>query len=68
MHTVSIGRKSSEFNLRHDWNSLLSNDQTFLMSQYSQDYYPQADDLVKFAIRKLNRDCNLIFKVYISNL
>jgi thioredoxin reductase len=60
---ISINKKytgsdDSEFNLRHDWNSLL-NDEKLLFTNYSDEYYPDSKDLVRyfndFAIKnKLN--------------
>ena len=37
-----------EFHLRHDWNSLISDDPSMLMKEYSADYYPHADRLVEY--------------------
>ncbi|XP_070552107.1 FAD-dependent oxidoreductase domain-containing protein 2-like [Ptychodera flava] len=37
-----------EYNMRHDWNSLLSDDRTLLFPKYSKELYPQADDLVRY--------------------
>jgi thioredoxin reductase len=34
-----------EYNLRHDWNSLLSNDEQLRFANYSRDLYPSAADL-----------------------
>ncbi|XP_031575039.1 FAD-dependent oxidoreductase domain-containing protein 2-like [Actinia tenebrosa] len=42
------GRLNKEFNLRHDWNSLLSDDDSLLLKHYSDKFYPDADDLVKY--------------------
>lgn len=36
-----------EFNMRHDWNSLLTKDYSLLMTNYSTDLFPSADSLVK---------------------
>jgi len=52
------GNDNKEFNLRHDWNSLL-NDENLLFTNYSEEYYPSNKDLVRylndFAIKnKLN--------------
>jgi thioredoxin reductase len=41
------GSDNKDFNLRHDWNSLL-NDDEFLFKNYSNDFYPNADDLVTY--------------------
>ncbi|XP_027729225.1 FAD-dependent oxidoreductase domain-containing protein 2 [Vombatus ursinus] len=42
------GKVNSEFNLRHDWNSLLSHDQRLLFRHYSKAYFPHADDMVRY--------------------
>ncbi len=42
------GRDDSEFNLRHDWNSLLSQDETLQMRYYSEDYFPNAVDFARY--------------------
>jgi hypothetical protein len=60
---ISINKKHTgsdnpDFNLRHDWNSLLS-DENLLFTKYSDDYYPDSADLVNYlndfaALNKLN--------------
>ncbi|XP_048575834.1 FAD-dependent oxidoreductase domain-containing protein 2 isoform X2 [Nematostella vectensis] len=42
------GRSNKEFNLRHDWNSLISDDESLLFREYSDEFYPPADNLVKY--------------------
>ncbi|XP_065889903.1 FAD-dependent oxidoreductase domain-containing protein 2-like isoform X3 [Dysidea avara] len=42
------GRTNKEFNLRHDWNSLISNNESLMMRHYSVDYFPTADSYVKY--------------------
>ena len=41
------GRKDQEFNLRHDWNSLLGNDGVLPMTKRTAERWPHADTLVK---------------------
>jgi hypothetical protein len=41
------GNTNKDFNLRHDWNSLL-NDEDHLLSNYSEDFYPNREYLVKY--------------------
>ncbi len=41
------GNNNKDFNLRHDWNSLL-NMEELLFKQYSNDYYPDSGDLHKY--------------------
>jgi hypothetical protein len=50
---ISINKKNTgsdipDFNLRHDWNSLLSDDPELLFTKYSDDFYPDHADLVKY--------------------
>lgn len=42
------GSQDPEFNMRHDWNSLLTNDHSHLFRDYDKDYYPSADSLVRY--------------------
>ena len=37
-----------EFNMRHDWNSLLTEEYDFLFRDYSKELYPHADDIVRY--------------------
>jgi thioredoxin reductase len=37
-----------DFNLRYDWNSLLSDDPDLLFRNFSRDLYPNADDLCRY--------------------
>ena len=43
----NTGRKDPEFNLRHDWNSLLE-DGPIRFTEYTDDYYPDQKDLVEY--------------------
>ena len=38
----------AEFNMRHDWNSLLTDDYSHLFGDYSDELYPNADDLYRY--------------------
>ncbi|XP_030840170.1 FAD-dependent oxidoreductase domain-containing protein 2 [Strongylocentrotus purpuratus] len=42
------GKTNKEFNMRHDWNSLLSDDESLLMKHYSKEFFPDADTYVKY--------------------
>jgi len=42
------GSTDPEFNLRNDWNSLLSDDSSMLFTRYSQRYFPAAEDMVRY--------------------
>ncbi|XP_070571650.1 FAD-dependent oxidoreductase domain-containing protein 2-like [Ptychodera flava] len=37
-----------EYNMRHDWNSLLSDDRSLLFTKYTDKLFPAADDLVRY--------------------
>jgi len=47
INKVHTGSENKDFNLRHDWNSLL-NDEDLLFKKYSKEFYPDAEDLVKY--------------------
>lgn len=42
------GSDDPEFNLRMDWNSLLSDDPNLLFTRYSESYFPRADDMLRY--------------------
>ncbi|XP_069766057.1 FAD-dependent oxidoreductase domain-containing protein 2 [Narcine bancroftii] len=42
------GKQNKEFNLRHDWNSLLSHDDNLLYKHYSKDFFPHADTMIHY--------------------
>ena len=48
------GSDNSDFNLRHDWNSMLNNE-NHLFTNYSEKFYPESDLLHQY----LNDFCNL---------
>ncbi|XP_033098592.1 FAD-dependent oxidoreductase domain-containing protein 2-like [Anneissia japonica] len=63
------GKTNKEFNFRHDWNSLISDDETLQMRYYSKDFFPQADAYVKYLndyTRKLQ--LNVQYNTRISNI
>lgn len=43
INKINTGRQNQEFNLRHDWNSLLSDNPDLLFKRVSTEFYPQAD-------------------------
>jgi thioredoxin reductase len=45
---VHTGSNDPELNLRMDWNSLLCDDPRLRFTQYSERYFPPADDLVRY--------------------
>jgi thioredoxin reductase len=48
INKVYTGSEDPEFNLRADWNSLLSDDPSLLFKEYTQKYFPQADTFVDY--------------------
>ncbi|XP_069125707.1 FAD-dependent oxidoreductase domain-containing protein 2-like [Argopecten irradians] len=44
----NTGSSNKEFNLRHDWNSLLSDDERMLFRHYSTDLFPHKDTMIKY--------------------
>jgi thioredoxin reductase len=47
INKIHTGKKNKEFNLRHDWNSLLNNFD-IEMKEFSTEFYPSRDDLTKY--------------------
>ncbi|XP_057673130.1 FAD-dependent oxidoreductase domain-containing protein 2 [Corythoichthys intestinalis] len=43
INKIHTGRQNREFNLRHDWNSLLSDNPKLLFREVSTEFYPPAD-------------------------
>uniref|UniRef100_A0A671QY96 FAD-dependent oxidoreductase domain-containing protein 2-like n=1 Tax=Sinocyclocheilus anshuiensis TaxID=1608454 RepID=A0A671QY96_9TELE len=48
INKIYTGRRNKEFNLRHDWNSLLSDRPNLLFKRISQELYPNADDFPRY--------------------
>lgn len=50
INKVYTGSEDPEFNLRHDWNSLLveSDDEPLLFKTYTEEYFPKTEDYVKY--------------------
>lgn len=42
------GSTNHEFNLRHDWNSLISNNRSLELRHYTDEYFPNADTYVQY--------------------
>jgi thioredoxin reductase len=42
------GWKDPEINLRMDWNSLLSDDASLRFTRYTEDYFPAADNMLRY--------------------
>ncbi|GAB1599172.1 FAD-dependent oxidoreductase domain-containing protein 2-like isoform X1 [Argonauta hians] len=65
----NTGQTNKEFNMRHDWNSLLSDKERLKLRYYSKEMFPSADILVKYLrdFRRLN-NLNVQFNAEISNI
>ncbi|KAK7174350.1 hypothetical protein R3I93_001535 [Phoxinus phoxinus] len=48
INKIYTGRRNKEFNLRHDWNSLLSDRPDLLFQRISREFYPNADDFPRY--------------------
>ncbi|MCZ7423494.1 NAD(P)-binding domain-containing protein [Verrucosispora sp. WMMA2121] len=48
INKVHTGSDDPEFNLRMDWNSLLSDDPELRFGRYSKRYFPAAEDLLRY--------------------
>ncbi|MFF5106615.1 NAD(P)-binding domain-containing protein [Streptomyces sp. NPDC000134] len=48
INKVHTGYDDPELRLRMDWNSLLADDPELLFTRYTDDYFPRADDLVRY--------------------
>jgi len=62
------GKTDSDFNLRHDWNSLL-NDENFLFSDYTDELYPSSHILYNYLndfSKKFN--INIQFNTFVSKI
>tara|TARA_B110000483_G_scaffold65319_1_gene81649 strand:- start:2627 stop:4351 length:1725 start_codon:yes stop_codon:yes gene_type:complete len=69
INKVNTGSDNKEFNLRHDWNSLLSDDDSLLFKNYSQDYYPNADVMVNYLNDFKNKnDLNVLFNTNVIKI
>jgi thioredoxin reductase len=62
------GNDDKDFNLRHDWNSLLTDDD-FLFKEYSKDFYPDSADLVRYMNDFYKRyNLNILFNTTVYNI
>ncbi|XP_048760429.2 uncharacterized protein LOC125669743 isoform X3 [Ostrea edulis] len=50
INKIYTGRENAEYNLRHDWNSLLSDEERMLFKHFSRQMFPPADTMVTVAI------------------
>ena len=50
INKVYTGQRDPEYNLRHDWNSLLSDDPAMLFKEYSTEYFPPATAMTAYLV------------------
>ncbi|KAB7503854.1 hypothetical protein Anas_10171 [Armadillidium nasatum] len=63
------GNTNQEFQLRHDWNSLLSDREDLLFRHFSSDFFPHADAMVDYLNEfKRKLDLKVSFNVDVRNL
>lgn len=62
------GYENKDFNLRHDWNSLL-NEENHLFTDYSEEFYPKKNILVKYLNDFSEKNnLNILFNININNV
>ncbi len=58
-----------EFNMRHDWNSLLTHDYSHMFGDYTQKLYPNADTLCEYLTDFANKyELKIQFNTRIANI
>lgn len=63
------GSQDPEFNMRHDWNSLLCDDESFRFKNYDKQFFPSADSLVTYMADYAERfDLNVKYNAAISSI
>lgn len=76
------GKDNADFNMRHDWNSLL-NDESFLFNEYTDEFYPESKYLYEYInkfqeknnlnikfnskVNKINKTTNNEYKIILDN-
>lgn len=62
------GKNDDEFNLRHDWNSLLNNEK-MLFTNYSDNYYPYSSDYVNYLNDfSIKNNLNIKYEIYVNKI
>ena len=83
INKIHTGSNNKEFNLRHDWNSLLSDNDSLLFKNYSKNFFPKADVMVNYLndyykknnlkvafntlVKQIKKLEDGIFNIYLSN-
>jgi thioredoxin reductase len=62
------GNTNKDFNLRHDWNSLL-NDENFLFNEYTEEFYPNSKYLFEYLNDFYkNNNLKIKFNTHVKNI
>ena len=63
------GKTNKEFSMRHDWNSLLSDNDDMLMRHYTRDFFPKRESLVHYLNDYTKTfDLNVKYNTEVSNI
>ena len=54
----NTGQTNKEFNFRHDWNSLISDDESLQFRHYSKEIFPPREIMPKVRLKKVS--CSLV--------
>ncbi|MFT7109451.1 MAG: thioredoxin reductase [Psychrobacter glaciei] len=66
---VYTGYEDPERNLRWDWNSLISDDESLLFKNYSKDFFPSSDEMVKYLADFASiHELNIIYQEEVKNI
>ena len=69
INKVHTDNTNKDFNLRHDWNSLLSDNDELLFTKYSKEYFPPADTYVKYLNDfYVENNINVIFNTEVKTI
>ena len=69
INKVHTGNNNKDYNLRHDWNSLLSKDNSLLFKNYTKEFFPPADIYVKYLIDYFKKNkLNVKFNVNVKEI
>ena len=63
------GHSHPEFNMRHDWNSLLCDDNSISFKDYDKEFFPHADSMVTYINDYVRRfDINVVYNTNITDV
>lgn len=69
INKIFTGSSDPEFNMRHDWNSLLTDDYGIKFPTYDEKFFPDADNLVKYLADYVDRyDINVKYNTQVTTV